>query len=373
MRMTKAFIILVVAIAQNASADVVHRRAGMPSVEGRITKFDDAGITVDRRMPEPEFIRWDFVREIEIDRTEPGLQPYREVAANLWRARTRLERQDAALAEPIFERLFQRYRGQTSETALLVAEGLLRCRLMRGANDAAVIAALETIRMRRAIKPASQSFAGLAPIWDEQTSLCVELPPVWVMSNSLVQLERELAAYNAGNDTTVAAMANLYLKAVRYQIGVRQDSDQRTLSAEHPGVALLSGIVELHNPEPQRRAAAREILLRDLHAVPAWQAAWACYFTGASLLAESDPAQHDAGMVNLAYLPARYGDSQSYLAGMAMANLADACDAEGESAAAASLRNELFARFPQHPALSTTKRAAVNSNVTSRTAEKEPS
>ena len=42
MRMTRAIVILVVAFAQTASADIVHRRAGMPSVEGRISVADSS-------------------------------------------------------------------------------------------------------------------------------------------------------------------------------------------------------------------------------------------------------------------------------------------------------------------------------------------
>lgn len=329
-------------------ADVIHRRIGMASVEGRIVKFDDAGVTVERGLPQPEFIRWDHVRDFVIDRPEPGLEPYREIAANLWRARTRLERHDAVLAEPLFERLFDRYRGQTHETALLVAEGLLRCRLLRGANDAAVIPALETMRIRRAIQTALPIFSGLAPIFDEQTSLCVELPPAWVVSTNLIHLERDLPAYNAGTDTVVASIANLYLKALRQQIGARQQ-EQRTLAAEHPGVAFLSSLLDANDADDQTRAAARQALLAAVDAAPAWQAAWSRYVIGVSFLAESDSTHHDAGMVNLAYLPARYGEAQPYLTGLALARMADACETAGETAAANSLRNELLARFPHHP------------------------
>lgn len=366
-----AFITMVALAPQSLCADVVHRRAGMPSVEGRIVKFDDAGITVDRKLPQAEFIRWDFVRDFQIDRVEPGLAPYREIAANLWRARTRLERQDFAMAEPIFERLFQRYRGQTHETSLVVAEGLLRCRLMRGANDAAVIPALEAIRMRRALNSTAPIFAGLPPLFDEVTSLCTQLPPAWVVTAALVQLERELAVYNAGTDTTVASMATLYLKAVRHHIGTRQDEQQRTLAADHPGVAYLVLIVDVFDPAPYKREAARDWLLRNVADAPPWQAAWSCYFAGQSRLAETESAQHDGGMVNLACVPARYGEAQSFLAGLAIARLAEACDALGESAAAASLRTELQVRFPAHPVLATFKRSVAGATARPFSVEKE--
>ena len=356
---------------QSLRADVVHRRAGMPAIQGRIVKFDDAGVTIDRGASQPEFVRWDFVRDFQVDRAEPGLAPYREISVSLWRARTRLERNDFALAEPIFERLFQHYRGQSNEASLLVAEGLLRCRLIRGANEAAVLPALEAIRMRRTIKPASPIFAGLPQVFDDVTSLCSQLPPVWVVSSELVQLERELSVYNAGIDTTVASLATLYLKAVRHQIGAGQDEQQRTLAADHPGVAYLTLIMELHDPAPARRAAACDALLRDSPNAPPWQAAWNAYFIGVSRLAETDATPHDAGLVNLATVPARYGEAQPYLAGLAIARLAEACEIAGEAAAAGSLRNELLVRFPTHPVLATMKRSVAILNARPLSAVKE--
>src|ERR1043165_1581706 len=174
------------------AADVVHQRGGAASLEGRIVTIDDAGVTIQRDFPQPDFIRWDLVRDVVMEHRDPALEKYREDAANLWRARTRLERHDEAMAEPLFEQLFGKYRARTHETALLVAEGLLRCRLARGANESAVIPALETARLRRALPNASKVFSTLPAVLEPRTSLCPWLPPAWVVSPVLTKMEREL-------------------------------------------------------------------------------------------------------------------------------------------------------------------------------------
>lgn len=343
-------------ITAPASGDVVHRRGDLPAIEGRIVQIDDGGLTVDVGAGDPQFVRWDLVRDVVTDEPNSIVDRYREDAENLWRARSRLERNDAALAEPLFERLFEKYRGQTNETAIVVAEGLLRCRLARGAHDAAVIPALETARLHRAIRHAPSAYASLSPVMDERTSLCTFLPPAWVTTPMLIKVERDLGAYNAGTDTVVAAFAVLYRRAAQQQLAIRVDESERVLAADHAGVALLRMMVELGSSDPARRTTMRAAALRGTASAPNWMQAWTYYFVGLSLMQESDPAQHNRGLVTLAYLPARFGVVQPHLTGLALAKIAEACDASGQLDAASSLRIELATRFPHHPVLASIKR-----------------
>ena len=349
-------------LAASVGADVVHQRDGLPALEGRIMRVDDAGITLDRNYAEPDFIRWDRVRDVRTDRTDLKLQTYLDEAAKLWRARTRLERNDAAMAEPLLESLFQRYRGQSNDTALLVAEGLLRCRLARGAQDLAVIPALEIARLRTVVKGSGTAFPTLPSVFDDRTFLCTQLPPVWLSdTTSLVKLERELAAYESGTNTIVASLAAMYLHAVRHQIGMRVDEEQRVLAADHPGVMFLRSIVDAGSSDAMRRNAARLALARELPSLPEWAQAWSSYFIGMSLMAEPGVGRQEQGLVNLSYIPARFAAVQPYLAGVALAKLADACDAWGDASAASSLRTELATRYPRHPALASLRTPASSS------------
>ncbi len=354
-----------------AGADVVIQRSGMAAIEGHITKLDDAGITIQRSTGAPDFVRWDMVREVITDHPDPSLDQRLKDADSLWRARTRLERNDTTLAEPLFERLFEKYRGQTNETALLVCEGLLRCRLARGANDAAVIPALETARLRRAISTASNIYNLLPPAIDDRTSLCPSLPPTWVVTSNLIKLERDLGGYNAGADTVVAGLALLYREAAAKELGIRSDGSHPVLAADHPGILILRAIVEIQDRDPTKRDAARKAMAANAAAKSGWEQAWSYYFLGLSQLNEPSESRSgfssDEGQLNLAHVPAQFAAMQPYLAGLALAKLAIACETAGEAASAASLRSELAARFPHHPVLATMKNrpAAVQPVATS--------
>jgi len=340
-----------------AYGDTIERRGTEPKLEGRVAKIDDAGVELSSESGARYTVPWDRVRRVVMDHSSPALDEFKETAANLWRARTRLERNDAALAEPLFERLFEAYRGRKHETALVVCEGLLRCRLARGGQDLAVIPALEVARLRRAgIKTAS--YSTMPPVLDERTGLCTSLAPAWATVSGLIKVEHDLASYDAQGDTAVAALATLYRQAIRRQLGMELLPEEKPLAADQPGVILLRTILDLSSKDAKQRNSARDSLTRDLASLPNWAQAWTRYFIGVSLLAESGVGRQQSGLLSLAYLPARFGSEQPYLAGLALAKLAEACDTSGETAAATSLRADLASRFPNHPVLSAVNRTA---------------
>jgi hypothetical protein len=295
-----------------------------------------------------ELIRWARSREVETEKSRAEIDRYREDAIALWRARSRLERSDFELAEPLFERLFEKYRGQKHETALVVAEGLLRCRLARGSNDAAVIPALEAVRLRHSVKNAANVYSILRPVIDARTGLCIDLPPAWVNATALTRLERDLASYDAKGDTVAAAQAELYRLAIQQQMGIAP-SPRRDLAVTDPGVIFLRLIVQSQVGDAAVRAASRKELEVLVPKLEPWQLSWAHFALGISLLREDNRDHHEKGMVHLAHLPARFGQSQPFLAGLAIEALAQACDREGDAAGAAALRADLKVSFANHP------------------------
>ena len=337
-------------IAIPARGDTVERRGMAPALQGRVLTTDDAGVRIETESGATLFVPWDRVRDVKLDKPDPLLSEYLRRAADIWRARTRLERNDLELAEPLFERLFEHYRGQTHETALVVAEGLLRCRLARGANDLAVIPALEVTRLYRA-GISTTSYATLPPVFDASSSLCPALAPVWVTATPLVRIERELAAYESLADATVASLASLYRRAMRQQLGMAVEPERAVQAADHGGVMLLRAIVETTSPDAQQRAAARNRLEHDLPKLPPWAQAWAHYFIGVSLLEEPSEQSQQRGMVSLVHLPARFSSEQPFLVGLALARLSSAFEAAGDSEAASKLRAELQRLYPHHAVL----------------------
>jgi hypothetical protein len=340
--------LLTIAWGADARADHVERRGGLPLIQGTIASMDDSGVTIRSDLGASHSIPWDRVRRVVADaETMSRAERRMEAAVALWRARSRVERNDTALAEALFERLFETYRGQTHETALVVAEGLLRCRLARGEHLLAVIPSLETIRLRRA-GVTTPSYGSLPAVIDAEFELCTLLPPAWVQSPLLPKTARDLASYDAQGDAVVAALALMYADSVSLAHGDIPAARARG-APDHAGAALLGALVDCLAPEPSARQAARERLASRLGHLPPWAEAWARYQTGVSLLGEPGIVRQQRGMVQLLHLPAEFASSQSYLAGCSLRLVADGLEAHGRREESELLAAELAARFPYHP------------------------
>ncbi len=340
-----SFVLLVVSYAR---ADSVERRGSEPSLSGDITKIDDAGVTVRSDLGASHFVPWDRVRRIDAQNRDPVSPRRMETAVRLWRARSRVERHDTTLAEPLLERLFEFYRGQTHETALVVAEGLLRCRLARGDHVRAVLATLETTRLRRA-GVSTDSYTMLVEVIDQTTSLCPQLAPVWLPSPLLTKLNHDLAEYDPHGDEVVGAVAALYRRAIQQTLGEVDDQTPVKTLPDHVGVAFLSRLVACNSLDADERHSARNALTRSLGDLSPWAESWARLHIGLSLTRETGVGRQQQGIVSLLHVPARFGTSQPYLTGLALAYAATALDATGDAQGAAAMRVELRQTLPNHP------------------------
>lgn len=349
--------------AQEVDEDVVVRRDGLEPIRGQIVVIDEQGVTIrgDGGMAASQLVTWDRVRNVQTRRHEPSLSGRLTMAEDLWRARSRLERGDAALAEPIFERLFNDYRGSTNEIALIVAEGLLRCRLNRLANELAVIPALEVIRLRRA-EVGTDRYRMMPPVYDGELALCPALPPTWTDSRRLVRLENDLERYDARGDEVVAAYAALYQHALRIMHDVDREpgriiDDIRNVR-QHPGVQLMRDLITLVDPAADgadRRRAAESRLARRTDDEKPWIEAWHRYFAGLSLIHAEGDGRNELGVATLAHLPVHFARSQPYLAGLAMHRIIMHLESGGRIESAESIREEFLRQFPQHPAARDTR------------------
>ena len=335
-----------------ARADVVERRGAAPQIIGKVQLLDDNGIRIRPETGSVIVVPWDRVRAVHADSAAPRLEAWMLMAQDLWRARSRVQRQDYALAEPLLARHFEISRGQTHETALVVAEGLLRCRIARGAHAAAVIPALEATRLRDAGVTTSV-FETLPPVIDDQTGLCTALAPAWGVERTADRMRRDLAGYDAQGDRVVEAMATLYAQAAAWQIGVDAEpgagDDDDVTAIEHPGVDLLRELVACAAPDPDERAAARTRLYEAAPARPRWAQAWTHLAGGASLLRESGRGRGQRGMVELVRVAVVYGREQPYLAALALRWVADASRAAADNVTADVMEAELARRFSTHP------------------------
>jgi hypothetical protein len=340
-------VLVAMLLTSSAAGETVERRGGQPPVVGRILGHDEAGITVKSELGAKHFIPWDRVRAVHRDTPDPLIEGRLELATRLWRARSRLERHDAMLAERLLLELADSYEGATHETALVVVEGLLRCYLARAAHASAVIPALEVLRLRRA-GVTTDAYAMLSPMLDDQMGLSPLLAPVWVDTTELVRLEHDLEHYDAQGDEVVDALAHLYRAAARHQLGLDR-LEQEIPSPDHPGVELLQMIIACDSPSADTRAGTRERLIRSVREAPGWAQAWARFHVGRSLTQEQGAGRQQRGLVQLAHVPARFERELPFLAGIALDLLAQGLEACGDVAAADGLRSETARRLSDHP------------------------
>jgi hypothetical protein len=335
--------------ATAVQADRVVRRGTDGEVIGRLVQIDDNGVTLRRSSGAEVFTPWDRVRTFDTaNDSTPLIREYRRRAVDLWRARSRLERGDAALAEPLFEQLFEQYRGRTHETALVVSEGLLRCRLMRGAHALAVIPALESARLRRA-GIATRSYSLMPVVIDDELHLCPNLPPIWAPTRSLDQLVIDLTHYDPSGDDVIAALRDAYLLAAARQAGQPDPPPSRTRAPQHPGLEWLA----LFNTALFGDLSERNDVIGRLQAMPieddAWREAWRLAVIGLARVSSPGEGRQRRGMVDLLTIAARFADTQPYLAGMSLAVVAQGLESLGDPDAAQRLRAELHAQYTGHP------------------------
>lgn len=329
---------------------------------GVVVLADSAGLglapTADGRPT--LLVTWDRVRAVR-GPMEQEAAAFAGISDRAWRARTRLERGDALASEPLFEELFREYRGNRGPTGAVIAEGLLRCRLRRGAHVLAIepwLTLLERAPTQGAevLHAEWSAEAGLAPILDTATGLIPAIPPIWAGGASAQILSGMKGTWGAGEGRS-QAIAALYSAAARYEAGEQVNVPQ--VETADPGVRLVHEIVSARLGNAEARGAARRALVERINAAgslaadatPPWMEAWCRTAVGRSLLREDQEHARLLGIVELLHLPARLSGVHPYLAGVALAEASVALRAMGDAAGADTLMSELVERFPDHPVL----------------------
>ena len=355
--MRLGLLIIVFLVSSAMAADVVVLRDGQGELTGTIQASDDSALRIETLDGKRRQVAWDVIRAVRFDSAvaTPGSMTERmKRAEDIWRARSRLQRGDAALAEPIFERLFVASPERRGETDLIIAEGLLRSRLNRGAILEAYLPALETARLRRlGIK--SDRYDDLVPVYDEATSLCVFLAPPWTDQVSTTRLIQQLEQWKSGGDERLANIAEGYRILAEHAGGTIPDSVETPSSETETGGGdsslpnVLRLAIESRRASSTARRSAQGDLRHQLSRRDDWQEPLFRYMLGTSLLLEPGEGLRRQGLVELAWLPARHGRSHPYLAGVALAIMARELAAQGDLKAAMRLEAELKRTYPNHP------------------------
>ena len=363
MRWTIALVLGLVGAA--ACADELELRAGRTPPQGKIYAVSLAGVIVEDPFGVQRTIRWDSVRRITGDKAQDALV-YEPIAVDSWRARSRLERGDAVTAEPLFEQLFDRYEGSQSEMASMVAEGLLRCRLRRSAHTAAVTPWLAYLTSEGNGPYRSLIVGVLRPAVDPETGLVPSLAPVWLATPAVEAFANadEIVAWSATDASPprrAEILGRLYRHAAQFEVGLVEGTPELDLDSREqrdPGIQLALSIILARCGDTQQRADARATLLDIMNAearVPVarqrmWIEAWCRLGIGRSLLMETDRETRLSGIVELLHLPARFGESLPYLAGLALAECAVALDQHADPRSLNALLSEIRNQYASHAA-----------------------
>ncbi|MDG2423056.1 MAG: hypothetical protein P8M22_03660 [Phycisphaerales bacterium] len=339
--------------------DVVELRGDLGELQGTVLASDEATLRIENSEGIRQEVAWDLVRDIRFDDPDGQNKAMADRLAranDIWRARSRLQRGDVDLAEPLFEKYFVPTPSNRDETSLIIAEGLLRCRLSRGDLVDAILPALETMRLRR-LGVETDRYEQLGLLHDPGSGLCIYLPPAWAHETARSRLLSQLEQWDAGGDETLADVADTYRVLVEYPSGtipeslLEKESDPvQRAGQEHPAFRLLELAVESRRDSVETRRSARAKMRSLLKQPSDWKRPWLHYLLGVSLLQESGDGMRRKGLVELAWIPSRYGSEHPYLAGIAMAMMAAELDRQGETEPAAKLRYELGTHYENHPA-----------------------
>lgn len=342
------------------------------STSNTIKEMSLQGVRIEIPGIGEQVVSWDRVKKVGGE-WAGKYEPFTALADKAWRARTRLERGDHTLAEPLFEELTGELRGQTGPTPALVAEGLLRCRLARGAQTAAIVPWLTWTSIVGAASSDKQAAKdkwiggtcdlgkGEGAAIDAEYLLAPSLPPVWVAGPALDSL---LASKDwetlTRQEGTPGQLAKLYQQAASRSTGSDAATvDLDTIDAKTPGTKLVYDMLRAWTGEGDEREKGRAALRTRFESgdkkKPAsprrWVEAWCRYGIGKSMIDETDESTRLLGVIELLHVPARFDEDQPYLAGMALAHAALTLAEMGDAHGAHVLKGELTSKYPRHPAL----------------------
>ncbi len=356
--LSAGLLVTVVALmsAGPAQADRLHRRGEPAPLEGRTLDVTADGVlfrTSRGSDAGDSLFTWDRVKRLETDQQQfaAAWETHRDLSERLWRARSRVERSDYSAAEPILDELFEETMHRTGTTALIVAEGLLRCRLAREARAAAVLPWLELHRLLGAgLKPTA--YLSMRPIVDPQSGLCPQLPPMWGKSAGVEQMLADLNHY-VPDAPASARLAALYARAARLWLGLSVDDAAAFYRGDEAwdrdaGVVVVTALVAALERVRPLPLDVEKVMARPLRE-PGPLTPWALFMRGAVRVEDRDLDRRREGLVDLLTIPATYGQEHRYLAGFAIERAASILESMGRGPAADSLRTERRRTDPTHP------------------------
>lgn len=353
--MVPAVLALCLSAASSAWSQVtVQLRGGAPDRVVTAAVALDRGLevrVVQSGKPEVrEVLPWDEVRGVIDASGRASASEFVAIAEDLWRARIRVARNDAALAKPLLARHWDRLRGEDGPTAQLMAEGLLRAALEEGDLVAAAGPWIECLRL--GIDGTPTRFPALPPMLDDSTGLLPGLAPfapsemrdalAKALESAATSTRKSGAAAGSASDVA-ASVAALMARLLDASGGA--PSAASAPAGDAPAIRAL-GAVEAIAAAADARARERAVAEFDRRypEPPAFLAAWRLAAIGAASAREARaaaPGDRSAALLRAALdnlaVPASGLDKTGLVDAYAI-EVAEALTREaGDTAAAAAL------------------------------------
>ena len=341
-------------IAQVALAEVhVERRGGLPALDGAAAIVEESGLRIKGADGVDQFARWDEVRTVS-GTTAPGnIDAQLKFGESVWRARTRLLRDDVELAEPLFREAWSALRTRKGDLGQLIAEGLLRCALARGDNVAAIEPWMTLVEARSAGGGANATpFNTLPPVLDAGTMFSSEISPFTSPELATrVAAALESAVKDGGTSVIWAPrFARILRRAPQHAAPSASPSTSEKLLITLEEILLASDARDRRKLSEGFLAIAKQVGGGD---APPYLLAWRSMAIGRALVSQPDRAAQEEGTLELLSVAATEGSSA--LGRLALLEAAGACRAYGDAKSAKSIER-IIATLDGDPLL---KRAAV--------------
>ena len=316
-----------------------------------------------------QLLTWDRVASVQGNWRDKAA-PYRAMSNDLWRARVRLERGDSLGAEPLLEKHAATFAQRQGPLSAMVWSGLLRCRVNRQAQSAAIVAWAGVVRAGQGeVVFASRAKAGDeardTAIIDAGTMLAPQLAPIFLPAPSLQIVTQ---AIPAKSETRADKLMLLYVAAADFELGRKTPLPAR--ESDDVALALTWDVVAARIGDDATKATAKKNLQARLQAAepPRWQEAWVRVALGRLMIASTEVEERRLGVVMLLHVPARLADAHPYLAGLALAEVSVMLARDGDVTAARNTLAKLESDFPGHPALAWDGLRAVRNAEVKKTA-----
>jgi len=358
---------------QAAQGDEVSLRGSKEVMDVRIVGVNAAGVHVEQAAADGATLSvfgWDEVRGItsEDAKWTAAAAEYRGLADQLWRGRSRIERGDYQLAEPVLKACVSSVQGRKDRNAAVVYEGLLRAALGGDAAQNGCEAAAWWLRTREITVGADQSrpYSNLAPVFDERSGLCFAAPPVFpgdpadirrtlpllaeAMQGSAEETRFLAQVYEACAKRAIGEYVNTPARLINTgeEVGTLQEGEVGLGPRRREGTELAWALAAAGDERAEVREAAITVCTRWVN-MEGPAAAWALYGRGMARLKSPDEATRKLGLVDLLALPTEHaGKGLRVLEAAGLRRAAEGLAAMQRDDAAEGLLRELADRYPEY-------------------------